>query len=68
MGEIVEDAEAAVDADGNLTERGEELFEKLDVQRQLLVQDYKNFTREDPWSVCSYYVSQIMLRGSWHLS
>ena len=37
-----------MDADGKLTERGEELFEKLDVQRQLLIQDYKNFVREDP--------------------
>lgn len=51
-----------------LGERGQELLEKLEVQRQILLQDYKNFTREEPWSVGQYYLSQLMLRKSWHLS
>ncbi|CAE7420757.1 IDE [Symbiodinium natans] len=51
-----------------LGDRGQELLEKLEVQRQILLQDYKNFTREDPWSVGNYYLSQLMLRKSWHLS
>lgn len=50
-----------------LGERGQELVEKLEVQRQILLQDYKNFTREEPWSVGNYYLSQLMLRKSWHL-
>eukprot|EP00439_Symbiodinium_sp_Y106_P073270 s1796_g13.t1 len=53
---------------GDRGQEREELLEKLEVQRQILLQDYKNFTREDPWSVGSYYLSQLMLRKSWHLS
>jgi len=50
------------------SERATELMEKLDTQRQILLQDYRNFTREEPYSVCTYYASQLMLRNSWHLS
>merc|ERR1712113_905875 len=41
---------------------------KLDMQRQVLLQDYGNLTREEPLSVCNYYASQMMLHGSWNLS
>jgi len=63
-GVLVDCEEAGADG---ADQRGQELMDKLEVQRQLLIQDYKNFTREEPWSVSSYYASQLMLRGSWHL-
>jgi len=65
---VLVDAESAVASDGTLNERGTELLDKLEVQRQLLVQNYSNFTREEPWSVSQYYTSQVLLRDSWHLS
>eukprot|EP00931_Biecheleriopsis_adriatica_P031421 TRINITY_DN18431_c0_g1_i3.p1 TRINITY_DN18431_c0_g1~~TRINITY_DN18431_c0_g1_i3.p1 ORF type:complete len:1119 (+),score=279.20 TRINITY_DN18431_c0_g1_i3:68-3424(+) len=63
--QAAETEEAAMEA---LGERGRELLEKLEVQRQILLQDYNNFTREEPWSVGNYYLSQLMLRNSWNLS
>jgi len=69
VGKVLADAEAATaDESDAMDERGQELLEKLEVQRQILLQDYKNFIREDPWSVGNYYVSQLMLRNTWHLS
>mmetsp|Transcript_39873 Transcript_39873/g.59437 ORF Transcript_39873/g.59437 Transcript_39873/m.59437 type:complete len:435 (+) Transcript_39873:28-1332(+) len=68
MNQVVVDSEASQREDGTLTERGQELWERLEVQRQLLVQSYNNLTREEPWSVCSYYVTQLMARGSWHIA
>lgn len=47
--------------------RAQELLERIEVQRQIVLQDYKNLTREDPWSISSYYASQINSRGVWHL-
>eukprot|EP00913_Durusdinium_trenchii_P014069 g13210.t1 len=40
----------------------------LEFADNLTMTDYKNFTREEPWSVGQYYLSQLMLRKSWHLS
>ncbi|CAE8650341.1 unnamed protein product [Polarella glacialis] len=74
LGEVLVAAEEAAAAqkaaggsEGALGERGEELLEKLETQRQILLQDYKNFTREEPYSVGMYYSSQLMLRNTWHL-
>jgi len=58
---------AGVDLE-SLGDRGQELLMKLDMQRQVLLQDYGNLTREEPISVCNYYASQLMLNGSWNLS
>lgn len=44
------------------------LSEKMETQRQILLQDYRNLVFEEPWSVSSYYLSQVMLRGTWHIS
>eukprot|EP00929_Paragymnodinium_shiwhaense_P102157 TRINITY_DN65344_c0_g1_i1.p1 TRINITY_DN65344_c0_g1~~TRINITY_DN65344_c0_g1_i1.p1 ORF type:complete len:1087 (-),score=246.83 TRINITY_DN65344_c0_g1_i1:518-3778(-) len=44
-----------------------EIMERYEVQRQILLQDYSNLVREEPWSLCSYYETQIMMQGSWHL-
>lgn len=66
--EVLDEAEAAAETeDGVGGERGQELLQKLESQRDLLLLDYKNFTIEEPWSVCSYYSSQILMPGSWHL-
>ncbi|CAE7775584.1 IDE [Symbiodinium microadriaticum] len=68
IAEAVKGASSEEELLAALGDRGQELLEKLEVQRQILLQDYKNFTREDPWSVGNYYLSQLMLRKSWHLS
>lgn len=68
IGEVLIETENA-GAEGNGSgERGQELLEKLDTQRQILLQDYRNLTREEPSSVSSYYASLLMLRGSWHVN
>jgi len=67
-GERMKDVTSEEEMIEALGERGQELVEKLEVQRQILLQDYNNFTREEPWSVGQYYLSQLMLRKSWHLS
>eukprot|EP00933_Yihiella_yeosuensis_P038391 TRINITY_DN32328_c0_g1_i1.p1 TRINITY_DN32328_c0_g1~~TRINITY_DN32328_c0_g1_i1.p1 ORF type:complete len:661 (+),score=125.69 TRINITY_DN32328_c0_g1_i1:97-1983(+) len=77
MGEVLDAAEKTAEAlkaatneeeaQEALGERGEELLERLEVARQILLQDYNNFTREEPWSVSNYYSSQLMMRKSWHL-
>eukprot|EP00405_Crypthecodinium_cohnii_P010873 CAMPEP_0206432954 /NCGR_PEP_ID=MMETSP0324_2-20121206/8252_1 /ASSEMBLY_ACC=CAM_ASM_000836 /TAXON_ID=2866 /ORGANISM="Crypthecodinium cohnii, Strain Seligo" /LENGTH=1096 /DNA_ID=CAMNT_0053899141 /DNA_START=101 /DNA_END=3391 /DNA_ORIENTATION=+ len=65
--DVVKDLEESELDDGSLTERGHDLLSGLEVQRQLLMQDYKNLTREEPWSVSNYYLGQMMVQGSWHL-
>jgi len=68
MEEIIAVAALAEDAPGDVDSgRADEILQMLDIQRQLLLQDYSNFVVEEPWSVGSYYVSQIMLPGTWHL-
>jgi len=66
LGEVLSEAEAASSDAAAESERAQELLEKMDTQREILLVDYKNFTREDPWSVSSYYVGQIMIRNTWH--
>eukprot|EP00927_Polykrikos_kofoidii_P005304 TRINITY_DN12106_c1_g1_i1.p1 TRINITY_DN12106_c1_g1~~TRINITY_DN12106_c1_g1_i1.p1 ORF type:complete len:1135 (+),score=186.34 TRINITY_DN12106_c1_g1_i1:27-3407(+) len=62
---LAELEEAAVDRGGS----HEQMFlERLEIQRHILLQDYNNMVREEPWSVCGYYSSLFMHRGSWHLS
>jgi len=65
--EVAEDCEVAEGEGGAVSERGMELLSSLEVQRQLLIQDYKNLTREEPYAVGSYYLGQTMLRDSWHI-
>jgi insulysin len=68
MDEIVAVAASAEDApDDGDSGRAHELLQMLDIQRQLLLQDYSNFVVEEPWSVGGYYLSQLMLPGTWHL-
>lgn len=67
LGEVLLEAEAASAENNADDERAQELMEKLETQREILLVDYRNFTREEPWSVSNYYVGQIMIRNSWHL-
>lgn len=66
MVDFLKDAEAT-EADPN-SARSLEVFERIEVQRQLLLQDYANLAKEEPHSVSSYYLSQLTLRGTWHIS
>lgn len=67
MNKVLADFEREPGQDEAAASRAEELLDKVEVSRQLLIQDYRNFTREEPWSVCNYYISQLMLHGVWHL-
>jgi len=72
--QVLEEAEAAGDvtaanyAESGISGRALELLEKLETQRQVMLQDYQNFTREEPWSVCGYYATHLLTKDTWHLS
>jgi len=72
VGDLLVEAEHVVDGesdnDGEFGRRGQELADKLETHRQVLLEDYGNLYNEEPWSAASYYSSQLMVHGSWHLS
>jgi len=71
MTEVVDSSEEAgkVEAEGPeaLSERGQELYARMETQRQIMLQDYGNFHLEEPYSVSSYYAGTLLAQGNWVL-
>lgn len=68
IGGMLVETEGAQTEDGATTPRACELLAKLNTQRNLLLQSYRNFTKQEPYSISRYYVSQILQPGSWNIS
>lgn len=67
VGQILDETEAAAASQDGGGERGQELLERLNTQRELLLMNYRNLTKEEPHSVSTYYASQLMVHECWHL-
>ncbi|CAE8604139.1 unnamed protein product [Polarella glacialis] len=67
MAELIQAAEDAAAGEAE-DEDTADLLERLDNQRQILLQEYTNFPRDEPYEICGYYASQLLHPGYWHFS
>lgn len=72
---ISELLEAVAERMGNLLSEIEEAdeesreywTEKFEVQRELLLQTYQNFYKDEPCEICSYFAGNMLIAGSSHI-